>query len=144
MAMQYGSLQYNRFLNQDLASVLLGIIQTLKMTCTWHKKLEDNGQIIEWTAVFLKLGTFSTGWYLYHQAIKLFPDFLHCDHGARLEPTAPLSSQSPRHLLKEQRGSDVWTQTNQNNRFRRKLLAAYEANISLSVWRPFCHQSIFH
>lgn len=144
MVMQHRQLQHNRFLNQDLASALLGIIQTLRTTSTWHKKLDDNGQIIDWTVVLPKLGTFSTGWYLYHQAIKLFPDFLHCDHGAWLEPTAPLSSQSPRHLLKEQRGSDVWTQANQNNCLRRKLLAAYEANISLSVWRPFCHQSIFH
>lgn len=59
---------------------MLGIIETLKRTCAWHKELEDNGHIIDWTAVFLKLRMFSTAWYLYHKAIKLFPDFLLCEH----------------------------------------------------------------
>lgn len=54
-------------------------MQTLKKTQTWHKKLTDNGHIIDWTAVFLKFRMFSTGWYLYHKAIKLFPDSLHCE-----------------------------------------------------------------
>lgn len=121
-------------------------MQTLKTTQTWHQKLTDNGHIMDWTAVFLKFRMFSTGWYLYYKAIKLFPDSLHCEQ-CLAGTHSPAALWAPGALINSWRRIKVQMSQCKLIKatfFWKKLLAAYEANISFSVWRPFCRQSIFH
>lgn len=92
----------------------------------------------------LKFRVFSTGWYLFHMAIKLFPDFLHREHRAWLEPIAQLVPELTGRSCRKSKVQMSESKLIKRTYLLRKLSAAYEANISLSVWRPFCHQSIFH